>query len=200
MNKLKDIRYLTRLALLIAIVLVMSYTPLGMVPIGPINASLLTIPVAVGAMTMGPLAGAILGAAFGATSFMNAVEGKSALGMNLMAASPAGYFVEAVIGRILCGLCCALIYLAIVKLTKNDKASCVVGALACPLLNTLFYMGFMMLFFYNTDYIQSLAAGKGATNPFGLVIAMVGFQGCVEAIVCCVVASTITIALRKVLK
>ena len=94
MNKLKNIRYLTRLALLVAVVLVMSYTPLGMVPIGPINASLLTIPVAVGAMTMGPLAGGILGAAFGAASFMNAVEGKSALGMNLLAASPVGYFVD----------------------------------------------------------------------------------------------------------
>ena len=200
MNKLKDIRYLTRLALLVAVVLVMSYTPLGMVPIGPINASLLTIPVAVGAMTMGPLAGGILGAAFGAASFMNAVEGKSALGMNLLAASPVGYFVEAVIGRILCGLCCAFIFMLVRRLSNNEKVSCVAGALACPLLNTLFYMGFMMLFFYHTDYIQSLAAGKGVANPFALVVAMVGVQGCVEAVVCCLVASAVTIPLRKILK
>ncbi len=40
-------RRLTELALLIALELVMTYTPLGLLPVGPINASLLTIPVAI---------------------------------------------------------------------------------------------------------------------------------------------------------
>ena len=52
-----DVHTLTQLALLIALELVMANTPLGMLPVGPINASLLTIPVAIGAILLGPAAG-----------------------------------------------------------------------------------------------------------------------------------------------
>src|SRR5699024_1781857 len=51
-------RRLTQLALLLALVLIMSYTPLGYLPVGPLVLSLLTIPVAVGAIVMGPASGA----------------------------------------------------------------------------------------------------------------------------------------------
>lgn len=195
-----DIRYMTRLALLIAVELVMTYTPLGLVPIGPINASLLTIPVAIGAMLLGPAAGAIMGGIFGLTSFWNAVQGKSAMGVALMSVSPAGYFVQAVIGRILCGLLCGLIYLGVKKLLpKQREICCAIGGVAAPLLNTFFYMGFMMLLFYGSEYIQGIAADKGASNPFTLVIAMVGVQGLVEAVTCCVVSTAVTVPLLRYL-
>ena len=194
------VRTLTQLALLLAIVLVMAYTPLGYLPIGPLNMSLITIPVAIGAMTLGPVAGAVLGTAFGLTSFMNALQGKSVMGVALMTASPAGYFVQAVIGRLLCGLCCALIYQAVKKaLPDKTKLCCAIGGVAAPLLNTLFYMGFMMLLFYNTPYIQETAASKGATNPLTLVIAMVGVQGLIEAITCCAIATVVTVPVLRYL-
>lgn len=196
-----NVHSLTQLALLFALELVMANTPLGMLPIGPINASLLTIPVAIGAMLLGPAAGALLGALFGATSYLNAVQGKSALGVALMNASPAGYFVQAVIGRILCGLCCALIYMAAKKLLpKNKKLCCGIGALAAPLLNTFFYMGFMMLLFYNTEFVQSKAEALGVGNPISLIIAMVGVQGLGEAAICCVIATAITVPLLHYLE
>ena len=196
-----NVHSLTQLALLFALELVMANTPLGMIPIGPINASLLTIPVAIGAMLLGPVAGALLGALFGATSFINAVQGKSALGIALMNVSPTGYFVQAVIGRILCGLCCAFIYLGAKKLLpKYKKLCCGIGALSAPLLNTFFYMGFMMLLFFRTDFIQSKAAALGTTNPISLIIAMVGVQGLVEAATCCVIATAVTVPLLHYLE
>lgn len=195
-----NVHYLTQLALLVALELVMAYTPLGMIPLGFINASLLTIPVAIGAMLLGPVAGMIMGGIFGATSFINALQGKSQMGVALMTASPAGYFVQAVIGRILCGLCCALIYMAAKKLLpKVPKLCCAIGALVCPLLNTFFYMGFMMLLFFRTEYIQEKCAAFGVTNPFALVVAMVGVQGLVEAVTCCVIATAVTVPLRRYL-
>ena len=200
MKKGLNVHTMTQLALLIALELVMAYTPLGMIPVGPINASLLTIPVAIGAMLLGPAAGAIMGGIFGATSFINAVQGKSALGIALMSVSPMGYFVQAVIGRILCGLCCGLIYLAVKKLlTGHTKLCCGIGALSAPLLNTFFYMGFMMLLFYNTEFIQSKCAALGVTNPFALVIAMVGVQGLGEAVTCCIIATAVTVPLLRYL-
>ena len=89
MKNRTNIRWLTQLALLVAILLVLNYTPLGYLQIGPLSASLLTVPVAIGAMTMGPTAGAILGGVFGATSFIQAVEGKSAMGALWSALWPA---------------------------------------------------------------------------------------------------------------
>ena len=64
MKNRTNVRWLTQLALLAAILLVMNYTPLGYLQLGPLSASLLTVPVAIGAMTMGPMAGAILGGMF----------------------------------------------------------------------------------------------------------------------------------------
>ena len=68
-----DLRTLTRLALLVAIELVMKAIGLGSVPMGPLYMSFLTLPIAVGAITMGPAAAAILGGVFGA------VRGNAAL-------------------------------------------------------------------------------------------------------------------------
>lgn len=195
------VRTLTQLALLLAIVLVMAYTPLGYLPLGPLNMSLLTIPVAIGAMTMGPAAGALLGITFGLTSFMNAVQGSSQMGVFLLNASPVGYFVQAVVGRLLCGLCCALIYKAVKKvLPGKTKLCCAIGGVSAPLLNTFFYMGFMMLIFYNTTYIRETAAKLGASNPFALVLAMVGIQGLFEAVTCCVISTLVTVPLLRFLE
>lgn len=194
------VRTLTQMALLLAIVLVMAYTPLGYLPLGPLNTSLITIPVAIGAMTMGPVAGAVLGAAFGLTSFMNAVQGSSLMGVALLNASPVGYFIQAVIGRILCGLCAGLVYLGVKKaLPGKTKLCCVIGAVSTPLLNTFFYMGFMMLLFYNVPYIRETADKLGASNPFTLVLAMVGAQGLFEAITCGIIATLVTVPLLRFL-
>ena len=48
-----------QMAILIAVLLVMSYTPLGYLKIGLLSISLLSIPVVIGAMLVGPAAGAV---------------------------------------------------------------------------------------------------------------------------------------------
>ena len=65
------IRYLCLISVFVAIELLLKFTGLGNIPINPLlNVTLLTIPVAIGAILLGPLAGVILGAVFGATSFI----------------------------------------------------------------------------------------------------------------------------------
>ena len=66
---MKNTKTLTRVALLVAIELVMKMVGLGSVPVGPLYMSFLTLPIAVGAITMGPAVGALLGGVFGAVSF-----------------------------------------------------------------------------------------------------------------------------------
>lgn len=194
-------RRLTQLALLTAVVLVMAYTPLGYLPLGPLNLSLLTVPVAIGAMLLGPVDGAILGGVFGITSFLNAVEGKSSMGAALFAASPVGYFVVAVAARVLMGFLCGAVYLAAKKLLgETSKAACAVGGVSAPLLNTLFYMGLLVVIFYGNDYVQNRVSTLGAVNPVHFILLMVGFQAVIEAVVCCAVAAAVTVPLKKILK
>lgn len=61
-------------------------------------------------------------------------------------------------------------------------------------------MSSLVIFFYNTEYIQGLAQAFGVTNPFMFVIAFVGVQGAIEAVICFVVGSILTRTLYKVLK
>lgn len=200
-NKTINIRAMTQLALLTAITLVLAYTPLGYLQIGPFNASFLTIPVCIGAIVMGPGAGAFLGLVFGLTSFGNALTGGSAMGVALMTVSPLGYFVQAVVGRVLMGLCCGLIYRAVKKVDKSNFACYVAGAVSAPLLNTVFYMGLMCLIFYNCEYVQSRVAATGAANPILFVLAMVGVQGLIEVLVCgvvgCIISKAVDAALGR---
>ena len=201
MKNRTNVRWLTQLALLVAILLVLNYTPLGYLQIGPLSASLLTVPVAIGAMTMGPTAGTILGAVFGLTSFIQAVEGKSAMSAALFSASPLGTFVVCVIARVLMGLCTALLFQALCKLLpKRQKFCCFAGGLLAPVLNTIFFMGFLVLLFYRIDYVQNLAQSLGAANALMFIVLLVGVQAIVEWVICCLVAGAVTLPVRKYLK
>ena len=54
-------KYLVEMALLVAIILIMAFTPIGYIRTGGLEITLIVVPVAVGAVTLGPTAGAILG-------------------------------------------------------------------------------------------------------------------------------------------
>ena len=61
-------RHLVILSLLGAILLVLSWTPLGYLNIGPLAITFNMVPVAIGAVVLGPSGGAALGFVFGITS------------------------------------------------------------------------------------------------------------------------------------
>ena len=132
---------------------------------------------------------------------MQALQGKSVMGGALFAASPAGYFVVSVIGRVLMGLCVGLIFAALQKaLPKKEKLTCYIAAFCAPFLNTVFYMGLLVAIFYNSEFVQNLAAKKGATNPLMFIVLVVGIQAVVEWCVCCAVAGTVSLPVRKYMK
>ena len=62
------------------------------------------------------------------------------------------------------------------------------------------FMGFLCLFFYNTDYIQGIVSSLGVSNPVVFVAAFVGVQGLIEAGFCFVVGSIVSKALSVALK
>ena len=64
-NNLSNVRFLTQLALLAAVIILMALTPIGYIRTPILTVTLITIPVAVGAMLLGPKGGAICGLVFG---------------------------------------------------------------------------------------------------------------------------------------
>lgn len=115
MKQSKNVRYLTQLALLTALMLVMANTPLGYIRVGVLTMSLLTVPMAIGAMLCGPGAGAFLGFVFGMTSFLNAVNGTGGLTAYAFQYNPVLCFVMCVVSRVLAGLLVGLIYRGLKK-------------------------------------------------------------------------------------
>lgn len=199
MNRDSKVRFLTQLALLVAIEMVMKAIGLGSVPVGPLYMSFLTVPIAVGAIVLGPLAGAVLGGVFGAVSFLDAIKGASIMTANLLAVSPLHTFMLCFVMRVLMGLCVGLVYRGMEIICRKSVVNCFATSLSAPLLNTLFFMGYIVLAFYQTEYIQSLVSAKGAANPLMFVVLLVGFQGVVEAIVCSVAGTAVASGVRRAL-
>ena len=69
--------FMVKLALMVAIIFVMAFSPLGYLRTPGLTITFLTVPVAVGAIILGPTAGAICGAAFGLTSVVMASADQS---------------------------------------------------------------------------------------------------------------------------
>lgn len=189
--------YMVELALMVAIIFIMAFTPLGYFHTLGLDITFLTVPVAVGAIILGPRGGAVCGLAFGITSFIQCFAA-GAFGAMLLSINPIGTAFTCIVPRILEGFLCGLIFKAARKVTKNGAYP--IASLACPLLNTLFFMSSLVVIFYHTDYIQGFVSALGVTNPFMFVIAFVGLQGLIEAVVCFVIATAVSRALAAALK
>ena len=198
--KNKKTLMLCEFALLVAVEVVMSLTPLGFLHLGFLDASLLTIPVAVAAILIGPWASTLLGFTFGIISFIKGFSSTAPMTIAMYSVSIPGAFVVAVVGRVLMGLCTGLLVRAVQKVTKKTSiADNIVGSLAAPLLNTAFFMGLLMLLYYHSEYIQGLVQSTGVSNPLLLIGVMVGTQALIEAATCGVISTAVSKALQTAL-
>ena len=208
MEKAKtNLTYLIELALLVGILLMMNITGLAMIPLPGQYASIMTVPVAVGAMMLGPLAGGVLGGVMGCISFYTAI--KTGFSTLLLAGYTGGIvvvlsFINTIIPRILMGICVGWIYRAASRLDRGNTISYYIGGIAAPLLNTLFYMTVLVLIFLNAPTLQALLGeelmAKFQDNILLFVAAYVGVQALIEAALGCVISGSVCKALRVVLK
>ena len=181
------VRRLTKLALLIAIELVMRAIGLGAVPVGPLNMSFLTLPIAMGAI-------------FGILSLTDAVSGRSVMTGTFFSISPLHTVILCVAMRMLMGLCCGYVYRLCAKADHKGTWSYFVGAVSAPLLNTLFFMSYIVLVFYRCDFVQGLVTKLGAANPFMFVVLLVGVQGLAEAAACGILGGILAKTVDAVVK
>ena len=186
---------LTILGLMSGILFLMAYTPLGYLNIGPLAVTFNVIPVAICAVVLGPTGGAVAGAVFGLTSFLQAmgIGGTSALGAALFQINPFLSAVQCFVPRILDGLLIGFIYRGMRKKT-NVYASCAVTGFFSAFLNTLFFMTALVVMFGNTEVIQNLMGGR---NVIIGCCMMVGVNAISEMVSSTVITAAVGTALSK---
>jgi uncharacterized membrane protein len=195
MNKKFNTSQLVLLGLMTAILLLMAYTPLGYLNVGPLAITLNVIPVAIAAITLGPAGGAVTGAVFGLTSFLQClgVGGTSAMGAILFDINPLLAFIQRFVPRVLDGLLLGYIFRG-VRRVSNTYIACTVTGFCSAFLNTALFMSMLVLLFGNTEYMQGLMGGK---NVLLFICSFVGVNAVFEMLFSTIVTSAVGAALYR---
>ncbi len=193
---------LVETAVLTAIILVMTFTPIGYLRLGGLELTLIMVPVIVGAVTRGPGVAAFLGGVFGLTSFVQCFMG-SALGTVLAAISIPRTFFVCFVPRVLAGLLCGLIFQACRKHDRRGGWSFVAAGVSGSLLNTALFLGALALLFWDIQFTPEQAASLGGVDTvLKTVIGIAaGINAPIELVVCAVLGSAVgkglSVALKK---
>ena len=122
MNNSSKVHQITRVAILVAIIFLLAFTPLGYLTIGPIAATTIQMPVIVGAVIMGPAAGAVLGFFFGLSAIIKVLTmpGADPFATLALAHSPLAYLAVCMGARILMGWLSGLLAAGLKKVPALD--------------------------------------------------------------------------------
>ena len=192
MKKLST-REFVLLALLIAVLIVLGYVNIPQ-PAG-LSITFNMIPVAIAAIAMGPMGGAVIGGAFGLISFLQCfgILGFSGMGAALAAVNPFLAFVQRFFPRLIDGILLGYIY-RVIKRRSHPYAGCAVTGFMAAFLNTLLFMTSLVWLFGSTEYMQNSMAGRGMLT---YIVAAVGINGIVEMAVSTLLTGAVGAALVR---
>ena len=197
--KKHDTRWMVSVALMAAIVIVLANTPLGMIQLPIIKATTVHIPVILGAILLGPGAGAILGAIFGICSLVSNTMAPTLLSFAFspfLSTTGIPGALKAIwisVGcRILIGVAAGWLWILFTKIKLNQFIALPIVGFVGSMVNTVTVMG-SIYFLFAQQYAE--AKEVALTAVFGLVMGTVTASGIPEAIA----AAILVLALGKVL-
>ena len=198
-TKKHDTRWMVSVALMAAIVIVLANTPLGMIQLPIIKATTVHIPVILGAILLGPGAGAILGAVFGICSLVSNTMAPTLLSFAFspfLSTTGIPGALKAIwisVGcRILIGVAAGWLWVLFTKIKLNQFIALPIVGFVGSMVNTVTVMG-SIYFLFAQQYAE--AKEVALTALFGLVMGTVTASGIPEAIA----AAILVLALGKVL-
>ena len=198
-TKKHDTRWMVSVALMAAIVIVLANTPLGMIQLPIIKATTVHIPVILGAILLGPGAGAILGAVFGICSLVSNTMAPTLLSFAFspfLSSTGIPGALKAIwisVGcRILIGVVAGWLWVLFTKIKLNQFIALPIVGFVGSMVNTVTVMG-SIYFLFAQQYAE--AKEVALTAVFGLVMGTVTASGIPEAIA----AAILVLALGKVL-
>lgn len=174
-------RKLVVAGMLSAVTMVLGLTPLGIIPIGPLNATILHVPVIIGAVLEGPVVGFVIGLIFGLFSLYRAAVGGSVLAPLFL--NP----VVTILPRVLIGPVAYYVFRGISHLTRKRALSVGAAAVAGTLTNTIGVMGLIFIL-YAQQYADLMGIGR---QGVGLAILS---ASAVNGIPECILAAVVTVA------
>ncbi len=194
----KDTRWMVSVALMAAIIILLANTPLGMIQLPVIKATTVHIPVIIGAIVLGPAAGAILGGVFGLCSMISNTTAPTLLSFAFspfLSSDLTGIFKALWISigcRILIGVVSGWLWIALKKLKVNSLLALPVVGFVGSLTNTILVMGSIYKLLAN-----QYAAAKGVTANavWGLIMGTITASGIPEAIAAAVLVAALGKAL-----
>ena len=204
MKKLKNTKFITLMGVLLAIEIIMAFTPLGFVPLGFTKATTIHIPVVIGAIFLGPLAGAILGGAFGILSIIINTVSPALTSFVFSPFITIGgaqgniwSLVIALVPRMLIGIVAYYSYKWVSKIDKTKVIAYATAGVVGSLTNTVLVMSGIYIFFG-----QQYAAAKEVTFEalFGVIMGIIGVNGIPEAIVAAIIVTLVCKVLKSVFK
>lgn len=199
-----DTRYMAMLAMLCGVLLVMGMTGIGFIPLPVIKATTMHIPVILGAVLLGPKAGAVLGGLFGLCSIW---INTTAPGLLSFAFSPfmtteglPGVWKSLWIAlgcRITFGLIAGWLWILIKMIAKKDYAALPITAAMASVIHTMLVMGSIYVLLAQ-QYAE--AKNVAVTAVFTLVMGTVTASGIPEAIIAAVLVTVIGKALLHLME
>ncbi|MDY6339076.1 MAG: ECF transporter S component [Saccharofermentans sp.] len=183
------------LGILIGLIVLMAFTPVGYLRVGAVSISFLMIPVAIGALAKGPWAGALLGTVFGITSFVQCF-GMDLFGTYLASKNVVFTFIMCVICRALAGFLAGLVFKGISKLTKNSFVRSSLTGLSAAIFNTVLFVGALILLFGKATVSEATGIDP-SLGIIALFATIVGINAVLEAIAAFILTGGIGVALFK---
>ncbi|MBO0458571.1 ECF transporter S component [Enterococcus hulanensis] len=205
--KEKNVRNFTLTAMFLAIMIILAVTPLGFIPIGPINATTMHIPVIIASIVLGPRIGAGLGAVFGVISLARAtvIITPMSFVFSPFIANPLTNqgdwraVIVAIIPRILIGVVPYFVYKGLHRLMKEKvrPVSLFIAGVAGSLTNTILVMN-LIFFFFKDSYANVLQVT--ADVVYGVILGIIFGSGLVEAIVAGIATMGVSAVLLRLMK
>ena len=187
---MKNTKNFTLTAMFLAILILLAVTPLGFIPIGPINATTMHIPVIIASIVLGPRLGAFLGGTFGLISMIRSTVIQTPLSFVFSPFIPVigtehgswKALLIAFIPRISIGVVPYFVYKGLRKLMKQkaDSVSLFLAGLSGSLTNTILVMN-MIYFLFQQDYAKVIGTNLNAV--YSAILAVIFTSGIPEGIV-----------------
>ena len=198
----RDTRWMVGVALMAAIVILLANTPLGMIQLPVTKATTVHIPVILGGIVLGPLAGAILGGVFGITSLISNTIAPTLTSfafspfMSTTGLSGAVKAIWISVGcRIMIGIVAGWLWIILKKLKRSDTVSLAIVGFVGSMTNTVLVMGSIYVLLAQ-QYADAKNVGVGAV--MGLIMGTVAINGIPEALAAMVLVVAIGAALLRI--
>ena len=194
---------LVELAMLVALIVVLQFTGAS-IPIGLVPLTFVLVPIVVGAFLLGPVDGAILGAAFGIITVIQTPQ--NAILTFLFNANPVIYITLAIMKAVLAGFMAGLVYKLLGKAfgEKLVYLKTMLASIMAPIVNTgVFALGMFAFFYPQLGALpeQFPEFFGGFSNPVQvLILGLIGFNFVGEFIVSLVLTPAVVRILDVVKK